>query len=150
MNIALKQRTAFRKRPLLYWSFAGLLLLSGLLVAVTWLSWRPTVSGTVLLDGEPLPKGRIRFVPIEGTSGGDGGDAIREGKYSISKGLREGKYKVEIQGMRGGARKMRDPVFGDLIDAEETIKFAEFDNIVEIAPGHNPCDFDLKEARKRH
>jgi hypothetical protein len=111
----------------------------------------PTVTGTVRVDDELLSTGSIRFVPVEGTTGSDAGATIREGRYSIPKGLTAGKYKVEIQGMRVvQGKKMRDLVMGGLIPAEEAIVFAEPDPIIcEVGPGHNPLDFDLKEARKR-
>src|SRR5262245_24818007 len=114
-----KRGTAVRKGPILGWLAIGLPLLSGLLLLFFGCSQsEPSVSGTVRLDGQPLPEGWIRFVPDAGTSGPDGGAAIREGKYGIPKGLTAGKYKVEIQGMRTvPTKKMRDPVFGNLIDA---------------------------------
>src|SRR5689334_21251790 len=71
----------------------------------------PSVVGAVLLDGEPLPSGRIRFVPVEGTSGPDAGAVIEDGKYTVGKGLRVGKYRVEIHGVKESTvRKVRDPI----------------------------------------
>src|SRR5437868_15106256 len=71
----------------------------------------PSVVGTVFLDGDPLPSGRIRFVPVEGTPGPDAGAVIDEGKYSITKGLTTGKYRVEIHGTQESTlRKERDPL----------------------------------------
>jgi hypothetical protein len=143
-------RTTFRKVLILAWCAVGLLLLSGLLLVFGGFRSGPIVTGIVRLDGQLLPKGWIRFVPDDGTTGPDGGAAIRQGKYSIPKGLALGKYKVEIQGMRVVPnKKMRDSVFGSLVDAEEPIVFEEFNRIREVGPGRNTHDFDLKEARKR-
>src|SRR5437879_2240436 len=100
MNNIEKIRAAFRKAPILGWFAVGLLLLAGLLLLSAGFRSGPTVTGIVRLDGQPLPKGWIRFVPDEGTTGPDGGAAIRQGKYSIPKGLMVGKYNVEIKGMR--------------------------------------------------
>jgi len=38
------------------------------------------VSGTVTLDGQPLPAGTINFLPSKGTGAGG---SIEDGKYSI-------------------------------------------------------------------
>src|ERR1022692_2654489 len=49
-------------------------------------------SGTVTFDGEPIPEGRIAFVP-EGSGPGSGGP-ITNGHYSVS--VPPGKAKVQI------------------------------------------------------
>jgi hypothetical protein len=150
MNTLEKIRTAFRRAPVLGWSALGLLLLAGLLLLVAMAKSEPTVTGIVRLDGEPLSKGSIRFVPVEGTRGSDAGVALRKGKYRIEKGLTAGRYKVEIQAARVVlGKKVRDPLAQDLIDAEEAIVFEEFNPIREVGPGLNTYDFDLKVARKR-
>jgi hypothetical protein len=151
MSTTDKTRTTFRKKLILGSFAAGLLLLSGLFLLHAVLKSGPTVTGTVWLDGELLLNGSIRFVPVKGTTGSDAGAAIRQGKYQIEKGLTVGKYKVEIQGMRKiQGKKMIDPVEGGLIPAEVAIVFAAPDPIIrEVGPGHNPMDFELKEARKR-
>src|SRR5437870_4755063 len=97
------------KRP---WFVAGWLPLSGclLLVFCGCSPSEPSVSGTVFVDGTPLPMGSITFVPMEGTLGPGGGSAIDEGKYRIDKGLRVGEYRVQIQGIRPGPRKVQDPL----------------------------------------
>jgi hypothetical protein len=152
MSTIEKRKTARRKLPIRGWLAAGSLLLSGLpLLFLGCSQSESSISGTVRLDGQPLPEGWIRFIPHEGTSGPDGGAPIRQGKYSIPKGLVVGRYKIEIQGMRMiPGKKSRDPLFGGLVDAEEAIKFAEFKNQIRaVGPGHNTYDFDLEEAKKR-
>jgi hypothetical protein len=59
---------------------------------------RVAVSGTVTLDGTPLPEGVIQFNPTSGTEGPPAAGEIREGKYSIERpqGPVPGKYKVTI------------------------------------------------------
>jgi hypothetical protein len=59
---------------------------------------RVPVSGTVTLDGTPLPQGMIQFNPAEGTKGAPASGEITEGKFSIEKtqGPVPGKYKVMI------------------------------------------------------
>jgi hypothetical protein len=73
MSTIKKIRTAFRKVPLLGWFAAGLLLLSGILLLAWGLKSDPTVTGIIRLDGQPLSKGSVRFVPAKGTHGSDGG-----------------------------------------------------------------------------
>ncbi|MBN2295749.1 MAG: hypothetical protein JXM70_25175 [Pirellulales bacterium] len=59
---------------------------------------RQPVSGTVTVDGQPLPRGMIRFTPRnrEGTVGS--GTVITDGKYelTVEKGLPAGEYVVGI------------------------------------------------------
>jgi hypothetical protein len=47
-------------------------------------SGQATVNGSVTLDGAPLEKGDINFIPADG-QGGTAGGAIKDGKYSVSK-----------------------------------------------------------------
>jgi hypothetical protein len=151
MNTSVMVRSAFRKAPFLGWFAVGLLLLSGmLLLAAGWKS-EPTVTGMVRLDGQPLAKGSIRFIPVKDTTtGSGGGNTIHQGKYQIVKGLTAGKYKVEISGTRTvPGKKMRNPVGLDLIPAEEEIVFADYDQNREVGPGLKTYDFELKEVRKR-
>src|SRR5262245_18125341 len=149
MDTVEKIRTTFRKAPTLGLLALGALLLAGLLFILAGMRSDPAVTGIVRLDGQPLPKGAIRFVPVEGTPGSEAGAVIREGRYTIPKGLTVGKFKVEIQSTRVVlGRKTRDPLFGMGIDADEAIKFAESTPpIREVGPGHNTLNFDLHEAK---
>src|SRR5262249_16927788 len=100
---------------------ALVVFLAGALVVSGCSKNEPTVTGTVLLNGQPLPKGSIRFIPIPPTTGSDAGAAIQEGTgtYRIEKGLTVGKYKVEIRGIRlNPEKKVFHPVTQLLIDAE--------------------------------
>ena len=61
------------------------------------------VSGTVTLDGTPLPNAVVRFIPDSGTDSASTGFATTgtDGKYVITgakgkKGLVAGKYKVTV------------------------------------------------------
>ena len=61
---------------------------------------RVPVSGTVTLEGTPVPKGSIQLTPAEGTKGPVTSAEIIEGKFSIEQanGPTAGKYKVSISG----------------------------------------------------
>lgn len=59
---------------------------------------RLTVSGTVTLDGKPLPEGKLQFMPDSSGSGVMTVGEINDGKFSIeqAQGPVPGKYRVMI------------------------------------------------------
>src|SRR5262245_36303787 len=59
---------------------------------------REEVNGTVTIDGKPLAKGLITFVPTSAEVSTQGGAPVLEGKFTIPRlqGLVPGKYKVVI------------------------------------------------------
>jgi len=63
---------------------------------------RAQVSGTITLDGTPVPDGQIRFVPIGETKGPSWTVFIRDGRYTTegSKGTPIGTLRVEIRAYR--------------------------------------------------
>ena len=70
---------------------------------------RVPVSGTVTLDGSPLPSGSIRFHPL-----GDGqsaGGSIEAGAFSIPQadGPAPGEYRVEVVSFQPTGRQIPDP-----------------------------------------
>ncbi len=116
---------------------------------------RAAVSGTVTVDGVPLPFGTITFKPT-----GDGrmaNGAIEEGVYSIPEesGPNLGSYMVDIRGYANSPAAL-----GEEEGDEETEEEQEF-NLgpqivpeaynaattlqVEIASGENTQDFPLKK-----
>ena len=134
----------------------GLLVLASVALAVGFLRGaEPTVTGTVRLDNEPLTTGSIAWIPIEGTPGPGGGGAINnEGKYEIKRGLRPGKYRVEIRSTRTLPRKVLNPTIPSELVYEEVSVIPEQYNtrsslIREVGPGSNVLDFDLKGVADR-
>jgi hypothetical protein len=81
------------------------------------------VQGTITLDGKPLPRAAITFVPIGNTEGsGASGDSDKDGKYEVldrrgEKGVPVGEYNVSIvkplpggsEDSRGGAAALMAP-----------------------------------------
>jgi hypothetical protein len=65
---------------------------------------REAVSGTVTLDGQPLEKGMIQFIPAVGRGETQAGAPIERGSYSIPKreGPVPGRYMVVITASAGG------------------------------------------------
>jgi hypothetical protein len=135
------------------WLAIGGLLVLGCVALVVWFlrGAEPTVTGTVRLDGEPLPRGSIAWIPIEGTPGpGGGGEINNEGKYEIKRGLRPGKYRVEIRSTRTlpGRRVLNPTIPSELVDEEVSVIPEHYNTnsslIREVGPGSNVFDFDLK------
>jgi hypothetical protein len=140
------------------WLAAGGLLLLGCLLLVLWLRGgsEPTVTGTVRLDGQPLNNGKIDLIPLEGTPGPGGGGGINEkGEYEIKRGLRPGKYRVEIRSIRRSVdRKVYNPTIPyDVVYEEQPIIPEKYNTesslIREVGPGSNVLDFDLKGVAAR-
>jgi hypothetical protein len=152
MKSVAKPPAAFRKASLLGLSAACLLLLCVLLLVAAGVRSGPTVTGIVRLDGEPLPAGWIKFVPIAGTPGPDAGAAIDEGKYQIEKGLREGEYRVEIQGTRTMAQMVFDPAGpGAMVHNQKAIVPPEYNQNSKLKErvnrGSNFINFETYENK---
>jgi hypothetical protein len=115
----------------------------------------PTVTGTVRLDNELLTTGSIAWIPIEGTTGpGGGGGISSEGKYEINRGLRPGKYRVEIRSTRTLSRKVLNPTIpADLVEEEVSVIPEQYNTrsslIREVRSGSNVVDFELNGVAKR-
>ena len=111
---------------------------------------RAAVSGTVLVDKEPLAEGIISFFPTDENPGPEAGEAIRDGKYSIpaDRGVIVGKNKVVIRGFRNTGRKMPDIMDKNkMVDERAKALDKEFNDestlFREIKDGKNTHDFDL-------
>lgn len=106
-----------------------------------------SVSGTISLEGNPLPMGSIRFVPMPGTPGPDSGTTITEGKY-LASGLTDGEYRVEIQATKKHpTRTVRFP-FPDVEIADEVqvvpVEYNEDSTLTyTVASGQNTYDLDI-------
>ncbi len=105
-----------------------------------------TVSGKVTLDGSPLDDATITFVPIAGGQRQAAWAAVKSGEYAIhpKDGLGTGQFRVEIRALRPTGEKSADP---ELIPAKEAVpaKYnSKSDLTVEIKPGKNAADFELK------
>jgi hypothetical protein len=138
------------------WLAAGGLLVLGCLLLVLWLrGTEPTVTGTVWLEGKSLDNGSIDLIPIDGTPGPGGGGGInKEGKYEIKRGLRAGRYRVEIRSIRTLDRLVPNAMVPPMLVNEEVPIIPEKYNTEsrlfrEVGPGSNVLDFDLKGVAAR-
>jgi hypothetical protein len=105
-----------------------------------------SVSGKVTLDGAPLDDATITFVPATGGQQQAAWTTIKSGQYEIAAkdGLGTGPFRVEIRALRAASEKTNDPT---LISAKEILpgKYnSKSELTVEIKPGKNTADFDLK------
>jgi hypothetical protein len=140
------------------WLAGGGLLVLGCVALVFWflVDSEPTVTGTVRLDNEPLATGSIAWIPIEGTPGpGGGGEISSGGKYEIRRGLRPGKYRVEIRSTRTlpGHQVLNPTIPTELVDEEVSVIPEQYNTrsslIREVGPGSKVVHFDLTGVAAR-
>jgi hypothetical protein len=114
---------------------------------------RQSISGSVTLDGKPLEKGQIQFLPDVNAQGAAtaGMAQIEGGSYSLSRadGLVPGSYKVSIYAGSGDAESAAPETPGaapkikkDLIPAKYNSQSKETAEVK--AAGGNTFNFDLK------
>jgi hypothetical protein len=149
MKTVAKTPAPLRKASLLALFAACLLLLCVLLLVAAGVRSGPTVTGVVRLDGELVPTGWIKFVPIAGTPGPDAGAAIEEGQYQIDKNLREGEYRVEIQATQTMPQTVFDPAGpGARVHNQKLLVPPEFNQnsklIERVNAGSNHINFEVK------
>lgn len=70
---------------------------------------RAAIGGEVRLDGKPLEKGSILFVPIDGTKGAATGGPIENGRYQLPRqaGAAVGWNRVEIRATRSTGKMIQ-------------------------------------------
>lgn len=111
---------------------------------------RATLRGSVTFANEPVERGTIGLIPIEGTKGPTAGGAIEMGKYGITNnGPLPGTYKVTIQAYRNTGKMIKTEALGTIVEVEETEQYipANFnintELVIEISAGKNQHDFPL-------
>lgn len=112
-------------------------------------SGRAPVSGTVMLDGKPLPEGSISFFPTDGNRGPSAGGVIQDGAFEIDArdGPILGKNRVEIRSNTRTGRKIVDPRMPTM-QLDEILAIPKRYNsdselVREVQPGHNELNFEL-------
>lgn len=110
---------------------------------------RGEVSGTVTLDGKPIEKGEIIFLPTNGTAGPTAGAEIKDGSYFVNRkvGPPAGDNIVQFQSTRATGRKVPDRTGQRLVDEFEdlipVVLGRESTLIRKIQPGSNTINFEL-------
>lgn len=107
------------------------------------------VEGTVTFNGQPIEKGSIGFVSQDSAAAETVGQEVVDGKYAIGadRGLKPGKYKVEIYGStQAAAPASRDP---DMQSSAGGNQLPEKYNrnselTAELKSGGNTVNFDLQ------
>jgi hypothetical protein len=105
------------------------------------------VSGTVKMDGKPLPEGEIIFEAADGKATPAGGP-IKDGRYTVQ--VAPGAKKVKITASRPTAKP--DPVMKEA--ARESMIRPEFNERTtlkaDVKPGkQDGVDFDVKSIRRK-
>ncbi|MGP0070046.1 MAG: hypothetical protein ACLQGP_41410 [Isosphaeraceae bacterium] len=116
---------------------------------------RIAVSGTVMLDGKPLPEGRLQFIPDQSSSGIITVGEIQDGRFSIDRanGPIPGKYRVAVSSRPVFKLKSGDDPGGspppsgpEKVPGRYTGKSSEL--VVDIsANGPNTCEFNLSSKK---
>ena len=112
-----------------------------------------SVKGVVTLDGKPVQRGRITFVPAESGAGAfaainpDGSYEARTGSVD---GLEAGEYKIAVQSREDSIPdpKGGPPLPGKLITPMKYARSRTSGFNVSIDPGSNKVDFELKSGAK--
>ncbi len=113
---------------------------------------RAEVSGRVTVDGQPIKRGQVRFVPIGGTKGPSWSAWIMEGQYTTkeTKGTPVGELRVEIRAYRAAPGFENVTEGGDegvpyvqYLPAKYNLE-SELNMIIEPGSGVVTKDFDLR------
>ena len=112
---------------------------------------KSTVSGTVTLDGQPVPSGSITFVKQEGGSLVREGAVISGGKFEAA--MPPGTYKLELNGQKVVGKRTQKGFDGkdETLDVTQELFPAMFNANTElnqeIKPGSNTLKLDLRGAK---
>jgi hypothetical protein len=127
-----------------------LFLVFALLAAGCGPEGRNEVSGQVTVDGHPVEKGSISFLPLEGTQGPQAGGNISNGGYHLARkdGPFAGRHRVEIIALRPTGKLTARDMGGNPMDPMENITPKKYQGpksvlVVDIKSEKNVLNFDL-------
>ena len=115
------------------------------------------VSGTITVDGIPVPSGTIGFLP-DGVDGPAAGGQITDGSYKIkaSQGPTKGPHKVEIRGFRESGKPVATGIGGTTVGPSAVANTEKIEMYVpdkfnskttlkyDVEAGKNQKNFELK------
>jgi hypothetical protein len=104
------------------------------------------VTGTVSLDGQPIDKGSISFIPADG-KGATAGSEIKDGKYNVSK-VSPGTMLVQIRYAKvSGTKKLYDAPGSKTRDTYTEVLPKKYNDDTElrfdVQPGRNEKNWEL-------
>ncbi|MEO1498082.1 MAG: hypothetical protein AAFV43_13125 [Planctomycetota bacterium] len=109
-----------------------------------------TVSGRVLLDGEPVPDGRLAFVRVGSTKSPAIGPIKPDGRYTLltksQPGAEPGDYQVAVQsfkpieGLKPGERSFETP---EPLVPQRYLSVKTSGLLYTVEPGSNTIDIEL-------
>jgi hypothetical protein len=106
-----------------------------------------SASGTVLLDGKPLPEADITFHPV--SPGAPGNGRVVDGAFTIKTGTRAGlavgSYKVVVHLMTIPDPNKPEPA--KLLTPEKYLRTETTDLAAEVKPGSNSYKFEMYSKR---
>jgi hypothetical protein len=108
-----------------------------------------TVSGSVNLDGQPLPTGAIRFTPVDGHVSPTEG-VISEGKFSVQTGIGDSRVTISAPKVTG-KRKMYNTPDSPTVDIVVELLPAQYNTqstlTLKVAAGSQQQNYDLKSGK---
>ncbi|WDI41051.1 hypothetical protein [Bremerella sp. P1] len=114
---------------------------------------RQAISGTVVLDGQPLKEGSILLTPIT-PKGMTAGCKIEDGRYELNgdTGPTPGEYRVEISAWKSSDKPQLDEATGQMVADVVSIIPARYNSKSELTAkiesgATGSIDFDLKSGR---
>jgi hypothetical protein len=116
------------------------------LTALVGCGGKANVTGTVTLDGEPVPSGAITFINADGNV--REGSVITNGAFRVS--VPPGKYKLELTGSKVTGRRTQKGFDGkdEVVETTGELFPARYntnsDLFEEIKSGSQPLKLDLK------
>jgi hypothetical protein len=104
-----------------------------------------TITGTILVDGEPAETGSIAYIPVDGNTG-TGGGVVENGKYTAR--APAGKMKVQIQVNKVvGQRQAYDAPGSRVTPVMEQILPPKYNTQttleIDVQPGENVKNYEL-------
>ena len=110
------------------------------------------IRGEVKVDGQPIERGMIMFVPLPGAKGQTAAGPIKDGKYDISAeaGPTVGTQRVEIHSTRKTGKKIQKAFApkGEMVDEEGEGVAKRFNSAskltTDVKAGENVANFQVE------
>jgi len=106
-----------------------------------------TVSGTIKVNGELVESGGIKFMPADGQASITGG-MIENGRYSVRVPVGKMKVAITVPKVVGKKKVYNTPTSPEMPVTAERLPARYNDKTeldIDVKPGNNPKDWDLKE-----